>query len=164
MKTFKKNHLIKTYIKKAIFIIPLLLITMTISAQVNNGYERAKAEIEAQFGVFPEMFAAFPDHALAGAWDSFKQLQGSDNVIPPKYRELLQLAVASQIPCSYCIYFHTEIAKAHGATKEEIKEAVAHGAQTRHWSMILQGSQIDFKDFKSEFDGMMKYMSEKSKE
>ena len=164
MKTFKKNQLIKTYIKKAIFIIPLLLITMTISAQVDNGYERAKDEIESQFGVFPEMFAAFPDHALSGAWDSFKQLQGSDNVIPPKYRELLQLAVASQIPCSYCIYFHTEIAKAHGATKEEIKEAVAHGAQTRHWSMILQGSQIDFKDFKSEFDGMMKYMSEKSKE
>ena len=103
-------------------------------------------------------------HDALPIWDSFKQLQGSDNVIPPKYRELLQLAVASQIPCSYCIYFHTEIAKAHGATKEEIKEAVAHGAQTRHWSMILQGSQIDFKDFKSEFDGMMKYMSEKSKE
>lgn len=79
-------------------------------------------------------------------------------------RELLQLAVASQIPCSYCIYFHTEIAKVHGATKEEIKEAVAHGAETRHWSMIIQGAQIDFKDFKSEFDGMMKYMSEKSKE
>jgi len=75
---------------------------------------------------------------------------------------LLQLAVASQIPCNYCIYFHTASAKANGATDEEVQEAVAHGAATRHWSMILQGNQIDFEAFKTEFDTMMKYMSEKA--
>ena len=77
---------------------------------------------------------------------------------------MIQLAVASQIPCVYCVYFHRVSAKGFGATEEEIKEAVALGAETRHWSMILQGSGISFEDFKTEFDAMMKYMSEKAKE
>jgi AhpD family alkylhydroperoxidase len=119
-------------------------------------------EIEQEFGTVPSMFQAFPDYALAGAWENFKQLSGPQSKIPPKYRELLQLAVAAQIPCQYCIYFHTAAAKAFGATDEEIQEAVAQGAQTRHWSMILQGNQISFETFKKEFDGMMKFMAEKA--
>lgn len=77
-------------------------------------------------------------------------------------RNKLTLAVASQIPCVYCVYFHTGAALAFGASEEEIQEAVAHGAQTRHWSMILQGTQIEFSEFKKEMDAAMKYMSENS--
>ena len=158
------KHSIKTISKRMIFIIPVFLITMTLSAQDNNAYENAKNEIQEQFGTLPSFFEVFPKHALAGAWENFKQLNGPESKIPPKYRELLQLAVASQIPCDYCIYFHTASAKANGATDEEIQEAVAHGAAVRHWSMILQGNQIDFEEFKIEFDAMMEYMSEKSKD
>ena len=148
--------------KKLIFIIPVLLISMTLSAQDDSAYENAKSEIQEQFGAFPSFFEVFPEHALAGAWETFKQLNGPESKIPPKYKELLQLAVASQIPCEYCVYFHTASAKALGATDEEIQEAVAHSAATRHWSIILKGNQIDFDEFKIEFDAMMKYMSEKS--
>ncbi|MDQ3017534.1 MAG: carboxymuconolactone decarboxylase family protein [Bacteroidota bacterium] len=109
------------------------------------------------------MFEVFPKYALAGAWENFKQMSSSNSKIPPKYRELLQLAVAAQIPCQYCIYFHTSAAKAFGATDEEIQEAVAQGAQTRHWSMILQGNQISFEEFKKEFDTAMKYMATQAK-
>ncbi len=49
------------------------------------------------------------------------------------------LAVASQIPCQCCIYFHTEAAKLNGASDEEIKEEVAL-AIVRHWSTMLDGS------------------------
>jgi alkylhydroperoxidase/carboxymuconolactone decarboxylase family protein YurZ len=38
----------------------------------------------------------------------------------------------------------------YGATDEEIQEAVAQGAQTRHWSMIVQGNQTDLEAWKSE--------------
>jgi AhpD family alkylhydroperoxidase len=76
---------------------------------------------------------------------------------------LIGLAVASQIPCSYCVYFHTVSAKATGATDEEIKEAVAQGAMVRHWSMVINGAQIDLEEFKKEFQGMLEYMAEKSK-
>ena len=50
-----------------------------------------------------------------------------------------------------------------GATDEEIKEAVAQAAMVRHWSTVIHGAQIDLEEFKKEFQGMMKYMGEKSK-
>jgi AhpD family alkylhydroperoxidase len=90
-------------------------------------------------------------------------LNGPESKIPPKCRELIQLTVAAQIPCDYCVYFHRTSAIAFGVTQEEIDETIAHGAQTRHWSMILQGVQIDLETFKTGMDAMMKYMAEKAK-
>ena len=153
---------IKNIIKRVILVIPVLLITMTLSAQDNDAYETAKKEIEQTYGFFFSMFNVIPKDALPGIWENFKQMQSPDNAIPPKYRELLQLAVASQIPCDYCIYYHVTVAKAFGATDEEIKEAVAHGAQTRQWSMVLQGNQIELEDFKAEVDAALIYMSEQA--
>lgn len=151
----------KRIIRCMIFVIPFLFGATVVTAQ-DAAYTKAMKEIEAEFGVVPEFFKVYPDYALAGAWENFKQMSGPNSVLPGKYRELLQLAVAAQIPCQYCVYFHTAAAKAHGATDEEIREAIAQGAQTRHWSMILQGNQIDFDEFKKEFDGAMQYMAEKA--
>lgn len=144
------------------FLVATMLLSAGLFAQ-DMSYDNAKKEIEEEFGMFPTMFEVFPEHALGGAWENFKKLNSSESKIPAKYRELLQLAVAAQIPCDYCIYFHTASAKAYGATEEEIQEAVAQGAATRHWSMILQGNQVDFEKFKSEFDSMMQHMAAKSK-
>ena len=149
-------------IRRLIFILPVLLIPITLSAQTNEAYENAKKEITQTFGTFLTMFEVFPEHALAGAWETFKQLQSPSNAIDPKNRELIQLAVASQIPCIYCVYFHTAAAKAFGATDAAIQEAIAHGAQTRHWSMVLQGTQLEFEEFKAEMDAAMKYMAEQA--
>ncbi len=62
-----------------------------------------------------------------------------------KTKELIGLAVAAQIPCQYCVYFHTAAAKANGATDEEIREAVAMAAIARHWSTVLNGMQVDYR-------------------
>jgi len=62
------------------------------------------------------------------------------------------------------VYFHTEMAKAHGATQQEIEDAVAQGAFTRQMSMIIQGSQIDMEEFKKEFHQMMDYASKHAKQ
>ena len=157
------KHSTTTFIKRMIFIIPFVLITVTISAQDTNDYEKAKNEILEQFGAMPAHFDAYPKYALAGAWENFKQINGPGSKIPPKYRELIQLAVATESGCEYCIYYHSASAKAFGATDEEIKEAIAQAAQTRHWSMILKGNQVDYEVFKEEFDSMMIYMAEKAK-
>lgn len=153
-------------IKKLALITTIFLLSISLSAQETkeDAYNKAKAEIEETFGTFPTLFKSYPKLALPGAWDNFKQLNSPEGNIPPKYRELIQLAVASQIPCKYCVYFHSSSAKSFGATEEEVKEAIAHGAATRHWSTVLQGNEIDFETFKLEFDEMMKFMSEKSKE
>jgi AhpD family alkylhydroperoxidase len=148
-------------IKGLVFIIPIFFLVITTFAQ-DDAYAKAKAEIVEQMGTFPSMFQVYPNYALPAAWESFKTLGSDEGVIPPKYSELLQLAVAAQIPCDYCIYVHTIMAKAHGATDEEVQEAVAKGAETRHWSMILQGNQVDLEEFKVEYKGMMKHMMENS--
>ena len=41
-----------------------------------------------------------------------------------KTRELISLAVAVTVRCDGCIAVHTEAAKKHGATEEEIMEAL----------------------------------------
>jgi AhpD family alkylhydroperoxidase len=153
----------KSNFYKLLFIIPIFLISLNLSAQDNEAYEKAKMEIEQTFGNFPSWFAAYPEHALPEAWELYKNLKGPKSSISSKNAELIQLAVAAQIPCVYCVYFHRISAKAFGATDEEINETVALGAETRHWSMILQGSGISFEDFKAEFDAAMKYMEEQSK-
>lgn len=157
------KNLIKKNYYKLIFIIPLFLISFNLSAQENEAYEKAKMEIEQTFGTFLSTFKAYPKHALSTAWENYKNLSGPGSSISAKNKELIQLAVASQIPCVYCVYFHKISAKANGASEEEIKEAVALGAQTRHWSMITQASGISLEDFKAEFDAAMKYMEEQSK-
>ncbi len=159
------KHFIKAVIKRTIYVFVLSIFIMALSAQESNGqtFEEAKKEITETFGTFPSFFDAFPQFALPGAWQAFKELTGPQGSIDPKNRELIQLAVAAKIPCEYCIYFQTLSAKAFGATDEELKEAVAYGAQTRHWSMIIQGAQIDLEEFKIEFQKMMKFMEEKSK-
>jgi AhpD family alkylhydroperoxidase len=56
-----------------------------------------------------------------------------DGKIPPKYRELIALAVACTTQCPYCLDVHTRNAKAAGATREGVTEAAlrAGAAPTR---------------------------------
>ena len=72
-------------------------------------------------------------------------------------------SLAAQIPCHYCVYFHTAAAKANGATEEEIREAVAMAAIVRHWSTVLNGMQVDLDAFKRETDTILKLAAEKAK-
>lgn len=60
-------------------------------------------------------------------------------------------------------YDDTAVAKANGATDEEIREAVAMAAITRHWSTVLNGMQVDLPTFKSERDAVLKLAAEKAK-
>ncbi len=83
--------------------------------------KKAEAEMEAVLGTVPIMLKVYPDHLRAGAWEWFKATLSPDAVISVKYTQLIALGVASQIPCDYCVYAHTTMAKMHGATDAEIK-------------------------------------------
>lgn len=106
----------------------------------------------------------FRESGIAGAWAEFKSVQlNSKTSLNVKTKELIGLAVSAQIPCQYCVYFHTAVAKANGATNEEIREAVAMAAISRHWSTVLNGMQIDLASFKRETDTVLKLAGEKAK-
>lgn len=121
------------------------------------------AEVESMLGAVPSFFRAFPQAGIAGAWEEFKAIQLSpDTALSPKEKELIGLAVAAQIPCHYCVYAHTAFAKANGATEQEIQEAVAMASITRHWSTVLNGSQIDMQAFRAEIDGILRHAAEQA--
>jgi AhpD family alkylhydroperoxidase len=121
-------------------------------------------DIEQTLGVVPSFFKAFPESGVAGAWSEFKSLQLNPKTkLDGKTKELIGLAVSAQIPCQYCIYFHTAAAKANGATDEDVREAVAMAAIVRHWSTVLNGMQVDLDGFKRETDTVLGMAAEKSK-
>jgi AhpD family alkylhydroperoxidase len=126
--------------------------------------QAAYKDIEQTLGLVPGFFKLFPEVGIAGAWAEFKSVQLNPKTrLDGKTKELLGLAVAAQIPCTYCVYFHTAAAKANGATDEEIREAVAMGAIVRHWSTVLNGMQVDFKSFKDETDTVLRLAAQKAK-
>ncbi len=130
---------------------------------VNADAKAAYTDIEATFGAVPTFLKVFPPEGIAGAWSEMKGLElNPHTALSNKEKELIGLAVAAQIPCHYCIYFHTEAAKSNGATDAEIHEAIAMAAATRHWSTVLNGSQIDMAQFKQEFAAMMKFAGDKA--
>ena len=126
----------------------------------------AKADIHKTFGFVPQFLSKLPDAMLPGAWEEMKTLQLNPNtVLPGRTKELIGLGVAAQIPCRYCVYFHTQVSKQlGGATDKDVKEAIAMAAITRHWSTVLNGMQIDLGEFKQELASVVAFFkSGKSK-
>ena len=92
-----------------------------------------------------------PDAALPGFWALERDLELSDKTaLDAKTKALISLAVASQIPCSYCIWADTNTLHQLGASDAEIGEAVSMAALTRYTSTTLNGLQVDFEQFKAE--------------
>ncbi len=114
----------------------------------------AYAEVEQALGGVPEFVKRFPKAGIAGAWAEERDLEMSDaTALSPKEKALISLAVAAQIPCQYCVWLDTRTARAAGASDEEVSEAVAMAALTRHWSTVFAGLAIDFDQFKADFGG-----------
>jgi AhpD family alkylhydroperoxidase len=134
---------------------PALLAMVAASAPARAGEtgsaEAAYADIQKTMGFVPSFAKLFPKRGIAGAWAEVKAIELSDDTaLPPKMKALISLAVAAQIPCSYCVYADTLSAERAGATEEEIAEAVALSALTRHWSTVFNGMQVDLDTFKKE--------------
>lgn len=134
------------------------------AAAEDAGARAAYQDIEQTLGLVPSFFRLFPEPGIAGAWASFKAVQLSpETALNGKMKELIGLAVAAQIPCQYCVYFHTAAAKANGASEQEIREAVAMAAIVRHWSTVLQGMQVDLAGFRQETDTVLRLAAERAK-
>jgi AhpD family alkylhydroperoxidase len=120
----------------------------------------ALKDIEQSFGLVPEFAAKFPEAALPGAWREMREIElNPKTALSGKYKNLISLAVAAQIPCKYCLIADTEFARLEGATDQEISEAVAMGGLVRHWATLLEGLQFDEAAYKRDFDRIAKALS-----
>ncbi len=62
-----------------------------------------------------------------------------DGLIPPKYRELISLAVALTTQCAYCLDVHTRQAAKAGVTREELAETAMIAAAVRAGGSLGHG-------------------------
>ena len=78
----------------------------------------------------PELVALAPIEAKA--FLAFNHaVERRDGAIPPKYRELISLAVALTTQCAYCLDVHGKAAAAAGASREELAETALIAAAVR---------------------------------
>ncbi len=107
-------------------------------------------EMRGLFGLVPSFFKAVPDSILATEWELYKKIEVEEGPVPAKYLQLIGLGVAAATKCRYCTLYHTEMAKLHGATQEEIDSTLAYTKLSTGWSSFVNGLQLDFDTFRAE--------------
>ena len=65
------------------------------------------------------------------AFTAFSERVFADGALPAKVKQLIAVAAAHITQCPYCIRGHTKAALRHGATGEEIMEAIWVAAEMR---------------------------------
>jgi len=121
----------------------------------------ALADIQYSMGSIPEPLQYLTEESLPGLWQETKALQfGAGATLEVKYRDLINLGVAAQIPCKYSIYFEMKSAQANGATAQEQTESMLVASTVRHWSTVIYGSQITLESFRKEVSQIIKHMKE----
>jgi AhpD family alkylhydroperoxidase len=68
---------------------------------------------------------------LEDAFRTFSEKVFADGALPARTKQLIAVAVAHVTQCPYCIKGHTKAARRHGATPEEVMEAVWVAAEMR---------------------------------
>ena len=65
------------------------------------------------------------------AFQSFSHAVFADGALPTKVKQIIAVAVAHVTQCPYCIKGHTKAALRHGASQEELMEAIWVAAEMR---------------------------------
>lgn len=136
-----------------------VLATMAVAAhaRAEDPAAATTAEIQHTLGFVPTFIARVPRLLLPGWWDQTKALEmNPKTALGGKTKELLGLAVAAQIPCDYCVLFHTEMARLNGASDQEIQEAIGMAALTRFGSTLMHGLQIDRDAYRQDVNRLVK--------
>jgi len=99
-----------------------------------NGYrEQLKAGVKEVGQLSPETIKGY---LALGAAGQKTELLGA------KMRELIALAVAVSLRCDGCITVHTEAAIKHGATKEEIAEALGVAVAVNAGAALVYSTRV----------------------
>ena len=123
--------------------------------------EAVYAEMEKTLGQVPSFFKELPDDTIEAEWELFKRFELGETSIPPKYRELIGVAVAAAQSCWYCSNFHTALARFHGASDAEIQEAAHLAKFTVGWSTYLNGTLFDRDRFLEELGEIGQHLSKR---
>lgn len=113
-------------------------------------YDDTLKDIRQSLGIVPGFMKGLPEEVLVHDWPLFKRYTLGETKIPSKQRELLGLAVAANIKCPYCTFFHTAAAKLNGATDAELAETAFMASYTARWSAMIHAQHYDYNTFVKE--------------
>lgn len=137
-------------------------ITMPTSNPPGNLPADLRDELKSTFGIVPSFANVLPPEQFRLWWTQIRDFQLSDQTaLDGKTKELIGLGVSAQIPCHYCVLFHTEAARLNGASEQEIQEAVFMASLTRQGSTILNGTQVNEQTFDKELQQVVAYLKKK---
>jgi AhpD family alkylhydroperoxidase len=121
--------------------------------------EDLRKDITSHFGFVPSFVNVLPPTEARLWWTAVRDFQLSDKTkLDGKTKELIGLGVSAQIPCHYCVLFHTEAARLNGASEQEVQEAIFMSSLTRMGSTILNGAQLDQNTFDKELKDIVAYV------
>ena len=106
-----------------------------------NGYRGQLAEGVKEIGQLnPETVKGYMALSAAGQ---------KTNLLGAKIRELIALAVAVSLRCDGCFTVHTEAAIKHGATKEEVTEALGVAVAVNAGAALVYSARVmdAFKEY-----------------
>jgi AhpD family alkylhydroperoxidase len=86
---------------------------------MESDWKTANRKLSQAIGVYRQ---AGPE--VAAAFTGLGQAATTAGALDPKTKELIALAIGITARCGGCIGFHTQAAIRHGATREEVVEAI----------------------------------------
>lgn len=113
-------------------------------------YEDTLEDMRKSLGIVPGFMKALPPDVLVNEWPSFKKYTLGESEVPGKYRELIGMAIAANIKCPYCQFFHTAAAKMQGASEKELAELAFLASYTARWSVMIHAQHYDYNTFAKE--------------
>lgn len=116
-------------------------------------------DIKETLGKVPGFIDTMPDDTLEQEWGLFKRFELQETSLPPKYRALMGVTASAVLHCWYCSNFHKAMAEMHGASEEEIQEAVHVAKMTTGWSTYLNGILYDRDKFTKELKDIGEYVA-----
>jgi AhpD family alkylhydroperoxidase len=126
-------------------------------------YEDTLKDVKKSFGIIPGFIKALPPDVAIHDWPLMKKYTLEQTKIPPKYRELMGLAVAANIKCPYCQLFHMSAAKMNGATQAELAEIAFLASYTSRWSAMIHAQHYPYETFAKETEQIGAHLSKKAK-
>jgi len=108
------------------------------------------AEMEREFGRVPVFFKEMPEEVLELEWRLFRKGELEEGPVPKKYMQLIGLGIAAATKCPYCTHYHSEMARLHGASREEIQTTILQAKGVAGWSTYMHGTQQDLDEFKED--------------
>ncbi|RQH00978.1 carboxymuconolactone decarboxylase family protein [Natrarchaeobius oligotrophus] len=122
--------------------------------------EQAHQEIEEYLGQVPSWMETIAEPASDHSWGLFRDLVLGETELSQREKGLVGLGVAAAIGCPYCTYFHKQEARLADASDAELEETINVASNTRYFSTILHGNEVDHDEFVAETDEIVDYIQQ----